>query len=152
MGMIAHQNSEEVSESRMLWNAGISVWKLPPQVPFFPPNLQVWLYMKQNVGHGLWSHFCCLGTGEQLWPDVVHWGAICDHSCKFTISYSRWVKQNVRLHTVCVLGGSVGWVKEGYCVRLSKIIIYRWLYRSKMRNQKKKKIKWNHVPLRVGKI
>ena len=52
---------------------------------------------------------------------------------------------------MCVLGG-MGLVKEGYCVRLSKVIIYRWLHRSKMRNQEKKKIKWNYVPLRVGKI
>ena len=37
-------------------------------------------------------------------------------------------------------------VGKGYCVRLGKIVIYRWLYRSKMRNQEKKKIKWNYVP------
>ena len=154
MEIITPEDSEE-SESRMLWIAGISVWKLPLQVPWlFPPNLQVWLYTKQNVGCSLWSHFCCLGSGEQLWPDVVHWAAIYDHSCKVTISYSRWVKQSVRIHTVCVWGGggSTGYVKEGYCVRLSKIIIYRWLHRSKIRNQEKKKIKWNYVPLRVGKI
>ncbi|XP_061291657.1 ankyrin repeat domain-containing protein 26-like isoform X3 [Bos javanicus] len=48
----------------------------------------VYLCTEQNVGRSLWSHFCCLGSGEWLWPDV-HWGAIFDHHCKFTISYCR---------------------------------------------------------------
>ena len=33
MGNIVQEGSEEVSEERMLWIAGLSVWKLPLQVP-----------------------------------------------------------------------------------------------------------------------
>lgn len=55
---------------------------------FFPLNLQVGLCKKQNVGSSLWSVLCCHVSGEWLWPDASHWGTICDHSCKFTISYS----------------------------------------------------------------
>ena len=149
MGIIAQEGSEEVSESRMLWMAGISVWKLPPQVPWlFPPNLQVWLCAEQNVGRGLRSHLHRPGRGEWLRPDAVRRGALCAHSREFTISYPGWVKRSTRLHTA---HGGVGWAKEGHCVRSGRIVICRWLYRPKMRNQEKKKIKWNYMPLELEK-
>ena len=108
----------------------------------------MWLCAEQNVGRSLQSHLHRPGRGEWLRPDAVCRGAFCAHSREFTVSYPRWVKRSTRLHTV---HGGVGWAKEGHCVRSGRIVICRWLYRPKMRNQEKKKIKWNYMPLELEK-
>lgn len=149
MGIIAQEGSEEVSESRMLGMAGISVWKLPPQVPWlFPPNLQVWLCAEQNVGRSLWSHLYRPGRGEWLWPDAVCRGALCAHSREFTVSYPRWVKGSTRLHAA---HGGVGWAKDGHCVRSGGIVICRWL-QTQNEESGEKENQMELYAFRVGKI
>ena len=90
MGIIAQEGADEVSESRMLPVVGISVWKLPPQFHDF--SLQ--MYRCVCIRNKMWvTAFgvisAALAVVEQLWPAIVHWSAIYDHSCKFTISYSK---------------------------------------------------------------
>lgn len=108
MGIIVQEGSEEVSESRMLQIAGISVWKLALKFHDFSSNLGVTVY-GTKCGSRCWV-FSRPGRGEQLRPDVVRRGALCAHGREFTIS----VGKTTRGCTLHMWGCGVG--KEGRCV------------------------------------